>query len=100
MGPMAERTPLQKLSALLKRTGKAHHQAYLETDGADPDWPLWYAEYLHDKLPRILDSRPTRSQIVHFLVEADRRHAAASSEAPWPRYYARLLLRELGSETD
>jgi NAD(P)H-hydrate epimerase len=97
---MADPTPQQQLTALFKRTGKAHHKAFLETDGADPDWPLWYAEFLHDKLPDILGTAPTRSQIVHFLVEADRRHAAASSEAPWPRYYARLFLRELGPSTD
>ena len=33
----------------LKEVAKAHHQAFVETDGEDPDWPIWYAgELLED----------------------------------------------------
>ena len=35
-----------QLEGLFREVGEAHHQAYIETDGADPEWPLWYAEYL------------------------------------------------------
>ena len=31
---------------LLRETGRAHHEAFAATDGADPDWPIWYADYL------------------------------------------------------
>ena len=30
--------------------GRAHHQAFIETDGEDPEWPLWYASYLQAPL--------------------------------------------------
>src|SRR3954471_10797358 len=40
----------RQLEGLFHEVGEAHHQAYIETDGADPEWPLWYADYLRDKL--------------------------------------------------
>ena len=41
----------EQIAQLLLQTGQAHHAAYFEADGADPDWPLWYAEYLQKRLP-------------------------------------------------
>ena len=31
---------------LLLEAGRAHHAAFAATDGADPDWSIWYADYL------------------------------------------------------
>jgi hypothetical protein len=31
-------------SDLFRATAEDHHRAFLETDGLDPDWPLWYAD--------------------------------------------------------
>jgi hypothetical protein len=30
-----------QLEELVHEVGEAHPQAYIETDGADPEWPLW-----------------------------------------------------------
>ena len=38
------------IAKLLRETGHAHHEAFAATDGADPDWPIWYAEYSKDLL--------------------------------------------------
>ena len=43
---MMEMDRAGQLKGLLREVGEAHHQAYIETDGADPEWPLWYADYL------------------------------------------------------
>jgi hypothetical protein len=40
----------QQLQELFREVGKAHHQAFIETDGADPEWPLWYANFLQGRL--------------------------------------------------
>ena len=32
------------IAGFLVQTGQAHHKAFEATDGADPDWPIWYAE--------------------------------------------------------
>ena len=49
---MVDKKLAQQLEELLRETGEAHHQAYIETDGADPEWPLWYADYLRESSAR------------------------------------------------
>jgi len=51
---------VERLAALFKETGDAHHEAFLETDGEDPEWPLWYAKYLQDRLTPFLAAPLTR----------------------------------------
>ena len=85
---------VKKLAQLFAEAGHQHHQAYIETDGADPDWPIWYADYLVDKLPEHLGSAtPTRSEIVVLLVELEREQHAQAPGAKWVDYYARALLK-------
>ena len=40
----------EQIIALFREAGPAHHKAYIETNGADPDWPMWYAEGCISKL--------------------------------------------------
>ena len=93
---MSSEVMVERLAALFKRTGEAHHQAFLDTDGDDPEWPLWYAEYLHDRLIPFLAAPLTRSRLVFCLVETDDEHRATDPDAPWPQYYARRVLECLG----
>ncbi|HLA44113.1 MAG TPA: hypothetical protein VJZ27_11790, partial [Aggregatilineales bacterium] len=68
-----EKTELiHKLTALMQETGKAHHQAFIESDGADPEWALWYAEHLQKKLGAILGIEFTKSDLVYLLISAQR----------------------------
>lgn len=78
---------VEALAALLVETGHAHHQAFIETDGADPEWPIWYADHLHPKL--VGDLGLTRSEIVYLLIGASR---AADPDEPWPQSYAAFIL--------
>src|SRR3712207_3255228 len=57
-----------QLEGLFHEVGAAHHQAYIETDGADPEWPLWYADYLRERLGELLDASFTKSGLPHVLV--------------------------------
>ena len=59
---------VNELAALLGETKDAHHQAFLEVNGADPEWPVWYADRLHEPLSKLLGSELTRSQIVYELI--------------------------------
>lgn len=83
---------MNELADLLRQTGKAHHQAFIETDGDDPEWPLWYAEYLEGRLPEHLGRQPTRSEIVYLLLAAVKAQETEGNDDPWPEYYARFLL--------
>ncbi|MBZ0276799.1 MAG: hypothetical protein K8I60_11675 [Anaerolineae bacterium] len=80
------------LGELFRQTGHAHHQAYLATDGADEDWPIWYANYLYDKLPAHLGVTLTRSDIVYALMRLDKELKSEAPGADWSKYYARSLV--------
>ena len=87
---------VQSLASLLTDAGRAHHQAYLETNGDDPDWAIWYADYLVDKLPEHLGTRLHRSNIVYLLMHLSYLQPLDAPQAAWPRYYARYLLQRYG----
>ncbi len=93
---MSNEVTVERLAALFKQTGAAHHEAFLETDGDDPEWPLWYAEYLHERMTPFLAAPLTRSRLVFCLLETDDEHRATDPDAPWPEYYARRVVECLG----
>ncbi|MBW2629784.1 MAG: hypothetical protein JRE45_19505 [Deltaproteobacteria bacterium] len=95
-GRMINATKLGQLAELFQQTGEAHHQAFLETDGDDPEWTLWHAEHLQDRLAPFLGAPLTRSRLVFCLIGADDEYRATESDVPWPEYYARRFLECLG----
>ena len=82
----------ETLAALFREAGHAHHQAYLDTDGEDPEWPRWYADFLHERLGALLGARFTRSELTYLLVQVDKTLHLHAPGADWPRYYARFFL--------
>jgi pimeloyl-ACP methyl ester carboxylesterase len=40
----------KELAALFMETGKHHHEAFKETNGGDPEWPLFYAGYFQARI--------------------------------------------------
>jgi hypothetical protein len=86
---MAETDLAGQLEDLFHEVGEAHHQAYIETDGADPEWPLWYADYLRERLGTLLDASFTKSELVHMLVLVANEQPLRAPGANWARYYAK-----------
>lgn len=84
---------IEWIADLLRETARAHHQAFLATDGEDPEWPVWYADYLQGPLGEALEVALARGELAGALVEADRAYRAQAPEEPWPLFYARALLR-------
>lgn len=76
------------IEELLMEAAAAHSDAFLETGGADPEWPLWYATYLAGRLPAVSDYAGTRSELVFWLVRLADEYQAADSSIPWARFYA------------
>ncbi len=89
---MSDSNLVQELAALFKETGHAHHQAFIETDGADPEWPIWYAGYLQDKLIAIFNKDITQSTLVYLLVRAEKEHTSQAPESDWMPFYAKLFI--------
>ena len=87
-----------EIARLLHEAAEAHHVVYRISDGDDPDWASWYADWLLDlsELPDVLGARPVRSHLVHALVELDREHAAAGTDERWEDWYAARLADRLG----
>ena len=82
----------RQLEELFREANEAHHQAYIETDGADPEWPLWYADYLRGKLAPLLDATFTKSQLVYMLILVANEQPLTAPGANWARYYAKRFL--------
>jgi hypothetical protein len=93
---MDERT--QRVSDLLHEAGEVHHTVYRITDGADDDWASFYADWLvaHSELPKLLGAAPTRSHLVHELVESERALAAADTSGRWQDFYAARIVERFG----
>ena len=82
-----------RIAALLHEAAETHHVVYRITDGDDPDWASWYADWLLrlSELPQLLGRTPVRSHLVHALVQLDRDFAAAAPGGTWKTWYAQRL---------
>ena len=88
-----ERT--KELAALLRQTREAHDETF--DGGDDPDWAIWYADRLHDRLLPFLAAPIPRSRIVHCLVAIADEHAAAAADEPRDTFFASRILECLGA---
>jgi hypothetical protein len=82
-----------RIAELLHECAETHHVVYRITDGDDPDWASWYADWLLklSELPELLGSTPVRSYLVHTLVQLDRDYTAAAPGVRWEDWYAARL---------
>jgi hypothetical protein len=87
-----------RISALLHEAAETHHVVYRITDGDDPDWASWYADWLldHSELAGELGSAPVRSHLVHALVQLDRDYTVEQRDESWEDWYARGLIGLFG----
>jgi len=85
-----------QLTELFNETAKAHHNAFAATDGADPDWPIWYAEYLQPRTAA-LGLEFTKSELVDCLMKAELERSARAPDAPWPEYYADFFVERFAA---
>ena len=76
------------IAAFLVETAQAHHKAFAATDGEDPDWPIWYAEYARDTFAERFGLDFSKSQLIYCLMNAEFEHRARSPDSEWPVFYA------------
>jgi glutaredoxin len=80
------------IGKLLLDTGHAHHKAFEVTNGADPDWPIWYAEYSKDTFAEQFGMSFTKSQLIYCLMNADYELVARAPQSEWPEFYANEIV--------
>lgn len=86
----------EELAQVLRRAKQAHGEAFVHTDGEDPEWPEWYAEHMLEEVRMLLDLPGlSRQTLAHALASLDEEHRRQASSEPWWRFYARSLPREL-----
>lgn len=84
---------IDELAVLLNETAEAHHKAFAATEGEDLDWPLWYADYLIEKMRNMLNAKFTKSELIYLLVMAEKRNGVVAPNAYWPRFYAKFFVK-------
>jgi hypothetical protein len=92
-------TLTDQIAPLLKETGRAHHQAFIATDGVDAEWPLWYADDLQKPLSHLLGRALTKSEIVYLLVLLSKRQPVEAPDADWTEFYAAYIVDQYGQTT-
>lgn len=93
---MAKDDLANSLERLVRDTGQSHHQAFIETAGADPEWPLWYAEYLNAHLGAVLPNSFTRAELTYLLVMLDKKRAEEAPDEDWRVFNARYIAQVYG----
>jgi hypothetical protein len=97
---LEQKSLAQQLSDLFAETGEAHHQAYIETNGFDLEWHLWYADYMQARLSQMLNAQITKSELVYFLVLFDDEHRLRAPEALWTEFYAEAIVVRLTEDKE
>jgi hypothetical protein len=84
----------KSLADLLHEAAETHHRVYRITDGEDPDWASWYANWLIklSELPKLPGREPVRSELVYLLVLLDKEVTGRQLTEPWEQYYARRII--------
>jgi len=77
-----------QLTEVFTETEKAHLEAFTATDGNDPEWPIWYADYLQEPMSDILQTKFLKSSLIYCLMDADFEYKARELDVQWQKYYA------------
>ncbi len=87
----------EELTELLQQTGHHHHQAFIDSNGIDPEWALWYAGYLQAHMWDQGGSLPSRSRLIQLLLNAEEEFNASGDDGPWHPSYAAHILQRLSA---
>jgi glutaredoxin len=85
------------IGMLLLETGHAHHKAFEVTEGADPDWAIWYAEYSKDTFTEQFGINFTKSRLIYCLMNADYEHEARAPDSEWSAFYAKEIVERFAA---
>lgn len=91
MQPSSDQALVKILADLFRECGEAHNRAFRDKGGEDPEWPLWFADFLMARLTKRLRAKFTKSELVYLLVAADREQEFRAPGADSPGYYAKFF---------
>ena len=82
----------RQIEQLLRRCAEEHHRAFAAEDGADAEWPMWYAACLQAPLSELLAREVTQSAIIYWLIKVEKTRRREAPDHDWPPFYATDLL--------
>jgi hypothetical protein len=83
---MAIQDRVSRLAEALEETAAAHHEAFKDTDGYDPEWATWYARHLHEEgFLRDLKEAELAARLRTLAV-------TDPPSEPWALFYAQHLI--------
>ncbi len=85
------------IAELLMKTGHAHHEAFIATNGEDPEWASWYGNHMAEELSAELGVPVDPTDLGAALAELDQQQRAEAPTAEWPAYYAGELMMRYAS---
>jgi hypothetical protein len=88
-----------QISALLHQVAETHHVVFAITDGTDPDWATWYADWLANlsSIGELLGGRPVRSELTYVLVGLDKEYTLQKPAKKWEDFYAARLAKHFAT---
>lgn len=87
------------LAALFLDAGRAHAEAFTEHEETDPDWAIWYASYLRDRLNARLGTEFTTQDLVKLLLQADQERRVCMAERSWHECFADFFEERFDEES-
>jgi len=81
-----------QLSTLFTEVETAHHRAIKGADNNDPDWPIWYADYLQEPMSEILQTRFLKSSLIYCLMNANFEYDAEAVDTQWQQFYSKHFI--------
>jgi hypothetical protein len=85
---------ISEVSELLHQAAETHHVVFAITDGTDPDWAMWYSDWLVNlsRLHELMGAKPVRSELTYLLVGLDQEFTRTAPSERWEDFYARRLI--------
>ena len=88
---MSSEKSFETVAELLMAAGRDHHEAFIETHGIDPDWAIWYGNYLEEPFSNILNSKMSAAAITEKLKELDIEFNSEIRTEHWSKFYSKKL---------
>lgn len=84
----------ETITALLHQAGEEHLATHKETNGDDPEWPIWYASYLLENgFETLLYAKLLKSDLIYLLVLVDKQQKSEAPGSQWEKYYADFFVK-------
>jgi hypothetical protein len=84
------------IQGLLVEVTREHDKIFKAASKRNSEWPIWYADYLHESLKTMLEADFSKSELIYLLVMLDRSQALEAPGIDWSRYAAQFFVETYG----